>query len=114
LYLALPDKRYTFDRNRPVTVLEHLMRDLQEGPEWSRRGHFEEWARIVNGVTDDVQLARQVEHLMAMEYSIHYHCWTQREMMEMLLHLRLKVPFDTEVALKRKDEVIFIIRKAGD
>ena len=90
LYLALPDKRYLFDRNRPVTALEHLMRDYHEGPEWSRHDHFEEWVRIVNGVDDDLPVARQVEHLIAMEYSIHYHCWTQKEMMEMLLHLRLK------------------------
>jgi predicted SAM-dependent methyltransferase len=114
LYLALPDKRYTFDRNRPVTALEHLIRDYHEGPERSCRGHFEEWVRIVNGVTDDLQAAGQVEHLMAMEYSIHYHCWTQREMMEMLLHLRSKFPFDLEVMLKRKDGVIFIIRKLED
>lgn len=114
LYLALPDKRYTFDRSRPATDLEHLIRDYQEGPEWSRRGHFEEWTRSVNGVTDDLSVARQVEHLMIMEYSIHYHCWTQREMMEMLMYLRCTFPFEVELVLKRKGEVIFIIRKAGD
>ena len=114
LYLALPDKRYTFDRLRPVTTLEHLRRDYEEGPEWSRREHFQEWVRLVNGVTDPVMMDRQVEQLLAMEYSIHYHVWTQREMLELLLYLAKQYPFDIEAMLRHKDEVIFIIRKAGD
>ena len=114
LYLALPDKRYTFDRDRPVTLIEHLERDHADGPEWSRRGHFEEWVRLVNKVTDPVLVARQVELLLAMEYSIHYHVWTQREMMALLLHLQKRLPFDIEVMLRHKDEVIFIIRKAEE
>ena len=32
LYLALPDKRYTFDRERPVTPLDHLWTDHRTGP----------------------------------------------------------------------------------
>ena len=111
LYLALPDKRYTFDRERPLTPLEHLLRDYREGPEWSRRGHFEEWVSRVNGVITEEEINRQVEELMTMEYSIHYHVWTQFEMLEMLHVLRQRHPFDIEVMHRRKDEVIFIIRK---
>jgi predicted SAM-dependent methyltransferase len=111
LYLALPDKRYTFDHLRPVTPLEHLVRDYEEGPQWSRRGHFEEWVRHVNDVTDPQLIDRQVEHLLQMNYSIHYHAWTQEKMMEMLLHLHGHVPFDIEVMLRRKDEVIFVLRR---
>ena len=113
LYLALPDKRYTFDRLRPVTTLEHLHRDYSEGPEYSRREHFQEWVRLVNGITDPEMMGRQVEQLLEMEYSIHYHVWTQREMLELLLYLAKQFPCDIEVMLRHKDEVIFIIRKAG-
>jgi SAM-dependent methyltransferase len=31
LYLVVPDKRFTFDETRPVTPIEHLLRDFQEG-----------------------------------------------------------------------------------
>jgi hypothetical protein len=31
LYLAVPDKRYTFDADRPVTPTDHLLRDHREG-----------------------------------------------------------------------------------
>lgn len=113
LYLALPDKRYTFDRDRQATTLEHLERDYLEGPAQSRRGHFEEWVRVVNRISDPPQVTSQVEHLMAMDYSIHYHCWTQREMLELLLRLQSLFPFDIEVMLRHKDEVIFILRKEG-
>ncbi len=113
LYLALPDSRYTFDRQRPVTPLEHLLRDYREGPDWSRRGHFLEWAHLVNGVRDQVEAEKQAEELMTMNYSIHYHVWSQFEMLEMLHVLRQQHPLDIEVMHRRKDEVIFIIRKGA-
>src|SRR5438034_3915304 len=48
LYMAVPDKRFTFDRDRPVTPLAHLLRDHAEGPAWSRRGHYEEYVAHVH------------------------------------------------------------------
>jgi len=110
LYLALPDKRYTFDRERPLTPLEHLLRDYREGPDWSTKGHFEEWVRLVDGITDPEECDRRVALLMEMDYSIHYHVWTQFEMLEMLHPLRQRYSFDIEVMHRRKNEVIFIIR----
>jgi len=36
LFVAVPDKRFlSFDQKRPVTTLEHLYRDYEEGPAWS-------------------------------------------------------------------------------
>ena len=113
LYLALPDKRYTFDRERQLTSLEHLLRDYREGPGWSRQGHFLEWATLVNGVTDREEAEKQAEELMAMNYSIHFHVWSQFELLEMLHMLRQQHPLDIEIMLRRKDEVIFIIRKVA-
>src|SRR5712691_699882 len=42
LYYAVPDKRYSFDVDRPLTSFEHLVRDDREGPAWSRLEHFRE------------------------------------------------------------------------
>src|SRR4051794_4349755 len=70
LYLAVPDKRHTFDVAREVTPLEHVLHDLEEGPEWSREQHFYEWARYVDKAADvDAHAAK----LMADDYSIHFH-----------------------------------------
>jgi SAM-dependent methyltransferase len=111
LYLAIPDKRYTFDRERPVTPIDHLMRDFHEGPGWSRRGHYEEWARLVDKIADPADRERQVETLLARRAAIHFHVWTQAELVDLIAALRRLWPFDVELMFKRDNEVLFILRK---
>ncbi|MBW8051172.1 MAG: methyltransferase domain-containing protein [Cytophagales bacterium] len=41
LYLAVPDKRYTFDKDRPITSFEHLLKDYEEGPEGVQKRAFQ-------------------------------------------------------------------------
>lgn len=110
LYMAIPDKRYTFDRARPVTPLEHLVTDHIEGPERSRRAHYEEFARLVDGVTE-AALEQTVNLTMQRDYSIHFHVWTQKEMLELLLSLKGRLRFDFEAMCKNRSEVIFVLRK---
>jgi SAM-dependent methyltransferase len=112
LYLAVPDKRHTFDRDRPVTPLDHVLRDFDEGAQVSRRDHFEEWARLVERVPED-EVPRRAEQLMDRDYSIHYHVWTQQEMLELLTATRerINVQFDVELVEQIKHEVVFVLRK---
>src|SRR5438093_12218189 len=112
LYLAIPDKRYTFDKDRPVTPMEHLMRDFQEGPAWSRRPHYEEWTRLVNRVADGAHLEREIEDLMAKRAPIHFHVWTQAELLDLVSRLQRMWAFEVELMFKRDNEVLFILRKA--
>jgi ubiquinone/menaquinone biosynthesis C-methylase UbiE len=112
LYLAIPDKRNSFDSDRPVTTLEHVIRDYEEGPAWSRRGHFEEWTKLVNKVEDDEEAEKQIALNLSIDYSIHYHVWTQAEMLELVLALRKMISFELELCLKNEAEVIFILRKS--
>lgn len=111
LYMALPDKRYTFDAPRPLTDLAHLRADHAHGPAGSRRAHYEEYVRLVHGVTDPEELQRHTDDLMARGYSIHFHVWTQKEMLELLLALREAIGFDFEATCKREHEMIFVLRK---
>ncbi len=115
LYLACPEKRLTFDRNRPVTPFGHLLQDHLRGPQHSKRAHFEEWARLVDGVHDDAARAAHVERLLALDYSIHYHVWTQTEMLELVYRLRhdLGLPFEVELVMRNEYEVILVLRKAA-
>ena len=54
---------------------------------------------------------------MEIEYSIHYHSWTQAEMIEMLSGMRkqLGFPFEIEFLMRNRidsiEECIFILRK---
>lgn len=113
LYLSIPDKRYSFDADRPVTSIEHLLKDYQEGPECSKKQHFEEWIRYIDKIKKDAEVEERISHLMKLDYSIHYHVWTQDEMLELVSTLKKKLHFnfDVELMLKNMSEVIFIIRK---
>jgi predicted SAM-dependent methyltransferase len=115
VYLAVPDKRKTFDADRPVTSLDHVLRDHAEGPEVSRRSHFEEWARLVDRV-DPAAVESHAEELMAKNYSIHYHVWTQAELLELLASLRPKLglPFDVETLVRNEHEHIAILEKGSE
>ena len=114
LYLAVPDKRFTFDSKRPPTPLEHILDDHRDGPEASRRAHFEEWARLVDDVPE-TEVADHVESLLARDYSIHFHVWTQLDVIEVLVALRreLGIEFDLEVAVRNGKENVFVLRKRG-
>lgn len=111
LYLALPDKRFTFDAARPVTGIEHLLRDYTEGGQCSRREHFAEWTRLVDGIADARDAEARVNLLMEQDYSIHFHVWSQKEMIELVTFLQGRYPFDIELMLRSNEEVIFVLRK---
>jgi SAM-dependent methyltransferase len=110
LYLAVPDKRYTFDAGRPVTPTDHVLRDYREGPEGSRRGHYEEWARLVDAAEEPEAHATA---LLDRGYSIHFHAWTQAELLDLLRTAadELDLDFDIELMLKNRHEVVFVLRK---
>ncbi len=113
LYLSIPDKRYSFDADRPQTSIDHILRDYQEGPEWSKEQHFDEWTRYIANIKDGGEADRYMVHLMNMDYSIHYHAWTQTEIIELVATLKKKFSFGFEVELifKNIGEVIMILKK---
>ena len=117
LFYAVPDKRFTFDHRRPLTPLEHMVEDHEQGPERSRRQHYYEWTRLViveQSETEEQTTARS-EELEAAEYSIHMHVWTQAEFLKLILHCRerFEEAFDIEAAARQGIEFIVVLRKAG-
>lgn len=113
VYMGVPDKRYTFDRDRPLTSLDHLIQDYKEGPEWSKQSHFEEWVRLVEKSPEE-NMAVRMQALIDMDYSIHYHVWTAENFPELLQYAQNNLPFGFEVELFQENfgEVILILRKA--
>jgi predicted SAM-dependent methyltransferase len=112
LYLAVPDKRHTFDVSRPVTDLEHVVRDLEDGPAWSREQHFREWALHVDKAAD---VEAHAAKLMADDYSIHFHVWTPDAFVELLEHARsgLGLPLEIEQLQPNQHEFIAILRRSA-
>lgn len=113
ILLAIPDKRHTFDRDRPVTPVEHLLRDHHEGPEWSRRAHYDEWARTVGGAAGEDEARAAVEDLLARREAIHFHVFTQAAMLEMLAAVGRLSPFEIALMYAAGNEVVFVLRKPG-
>jgi SAM-dependent methyltransferase len=112
-FIAIPDKRFTFDVERPVHGFEHLRRDYFEGPEWSRRRHYEEWIYHVDKLFGDQEIDILVDELIDQDYSIHFHVWTENEMHEMFLRMKEELNFPLDLVLMRpnKSEVVFILNR---
>ncbi|MBY0526477.1 MAG: class I SAM-dependent methyltransferase [Gemmataceae bacterium] len=115
LFLAVPDRRWTFDRKRQVTSLEHLHRDYEEGPEWSFLDHVREWAELVENRTGSDLEARIAALAAQGRPNIHYHVWTLHQLMELLPHLRkrLALGIDIEAVVHNQfmGEAIAVLRR---
>ncbi len=114
LYLALPDKRFTFDAGRAVTSYEHLKRDYFESPECSDAEHYLDWMQRVGAVRDEAEAARGARNLLAGRANIHFHVWTQRDFIEFILNLRrdFHLPIEIEAMIKNSQELVVVLRKA--
>jgi SAM-dependent methyltransferase len=111
IFMAVPDKRYTFDIERDPTPVEHMIRDFEEGPEASRRQHFEEWARHVEGVAEE-QVAERADILERIDYSVHTHVFTEHTLLELVLACdRLVGPLAIETLRRNGMETLVILRK---
>jgi SAM-dependent methyltransferase len=110
LLLTVPDKRFTFDKARQATSYEHLLKDYAGGPDGSKAEHFTEWAKVVDNVPDEL-LAERAGHLMAIDYSIHFHVWTQTEIIELMLMLKKMFSFEIELIYQNKSEIIVVLKK---
>lgn len=114
LYLSIPDKRFTFDKDRPATSLEHIKKDYFAGPAWSRQAAFEEYVRKVDKCTDELQAQQRIAHYLKINYAIHFHTFTDLEVLELItvLQKELAVPCLLELILKSDHEIIVILRKS--
>jgi SAM-dependent methyltransferase len=99
IFMAIPDKRWTFDKTRPVTTLDHLLGDYRAGPNTSRRQHYDEWLRVIDGFTGDT-LAERTEAFIRDKVNIHFHVWTFKEMSEMFFAAKdiIGLPIDVKLA----------------
>jgi hypothetical protein len=98
---------------RPVTPFAHLLRDHQEGPAWSRLEHFTEWVALVERVTDADKARKRVEELLEINYSIHFHVWSPKEMIELFHRAPEYLPAVLEIdfVLQIDGEGTFVLRK---
>jgi SAM-dependent methyltransferase len=108
LYLTLPDARESFDAPRARTTPEHLLRDHREGPHVSRREHYEECARYIEGHRGEI-LTERVSEMEAEELHPHFHVWEPVTFAGFLAALDL--PFSLELLQAGVGEFLVVVRK---
>lgn len=118
IFLAVPDNNKTFDIERELTSLGHLVIDSKLDVETRKvldRGHFYQWAIFVQKKKGK-DSAQSAEQLIKEEYSIHYHTYTFESFKKIIKYINR----GNEIAYKLKEysqvfkdgnEFIFILQK---
>ncbi len=89
LLLKVPDKRFSFDHRRERTSLTHLIEEYENPDSIDLRAHYGEWVELVNGKPrQSADFERELQKLMAQNYSIHYHVWIDRDLREVIEYTR--------------------------
>jgi len=120
-FCALPEPRVTFDREREMTTVDHLLRD-HPGGQMSRQDHFVDWVENVERHQPWWEVAppdpqERVQFLLDMDYSIHFHVWRPDTFLDYLSAVRREVGIVFEMldfagcVPGVDDEFIFILRK---
>lgn len=114
-YYAIPDRDFTFDRDRPLTTVEHLEFDFLNGPASSRAQHFYDIAHIVEK-RPEKEAEKRAKYLAEIDYSIHFHVWNRATLKDFLL--RANALLGNIYTLKEYahcgDEIICILQKQAD
>lgn len=86
LVLLVPDRRRTFDRDRPPTPLEHVVSDYKSGVGVVDEEHIAEFRSNVDKVDIYSMSSTERESDLASrrDKSIHVHCWAPVEFNEVL------------------------------
>ncbi len=112
LYYAVPNKKHSFDIDRPITSFEHLVKDDQQGSKMSRYQHFYEWVTLVNKVSDE-KIEERIQKLLQINYSIHFYVWDEIAFQEFLLKAQsyLVRTFEILHVEQNDTEIITILKK---
>jgi SAM-dependent methyltransferase len=112
VFLALPDRRFTFDFDRDLTTFEHLLSDYENGPAGSRFGHYLEISEKLFGLAG-AEARGFAEQLDEDGLDAHFHVWEQHTAMEMILRCKTQLGFPLEILVNSNypNETLFILRK---
>ena len=118
IFMALPDMRFSFDKNRKKTTLKHVLNDYNDNGESSRYSHFIEWARDVEPFFgrnySKAEIIKRADALLEEDYSIHFHVWDPKEFYKLLKYsiTQHSLSLHIESFFVNHDEMIVILRKA--
>jgi predicted SAM-dependent methyltransferase len=115
IFIALPDQRKGWDEARAITSLEHMVEDYRTTPvEREKRNyqHFKDWVMLVGHINDEAE----VQHLITINYSIHFHVFTYESFRQLLAYASGKMLLPFQIIDSREPsedfwESIFVLQK---
>src|SRR5262245_52886640 len=109
LFMAVPDKRFTFDIDRPVTSFEALAETFRQGHRNDREAQYAEWVRFVHHVSPG-EVAAAAAKLLQDRYSIHFNVWALPDLLDFLQRAirECSLPFSLVWIASVDNEVIVI------
>lgn len=112
LFIFLPHKDRNNDREREVTSLQHLIEDFEKDVPYNDPTHWDDW---YNNVVGKGLMADHYKHLDKDELlntaSIHFHVWTEKEIVELFEYLGLRVLEVVERVHDRRDSFAIVAQK---
>lgn len=100
IVLVLPDKRHTFDINRPYTTMAHLLSDYQQDTGEGDSTHFDEILRLHQPEKDDgLKGSQALKDRLADNLSsryVHHHVFDFNLVEEMLNYFSIKTLYRQE------------------
>ncbi|MEW9535718.1 methyltransferase domain-containing protein [Agrobacterium radiobacter] len=114
--LVVPEMTKTWDRRRPPTTLDHLIKDSRDGGYSTHLEAAIEHARYVHpeitGKTiPEDEIISDAQNLIDSGMDMHMHAWRMVDFREMLDHIANDAKFAVEAALSRVNENAFVLRR---
>jgi SAM-dependent methyltransferase len=109
-FIALPNKDFSFDRPRKITPLAHIIRDFEDGSEWSRHDHYVDWTTNVERCRS-ADMSARVTELETGGARIHFHVWDEAAMGELFGYAEQVCGLHVEESSRNRGEVIWILRR---
>jgi SAM-dependent methyltransferase len=121
LFILLPHGDRTFDRHREKTTIEHHLGDFERLGDQPDHSHDEEaragWSKLEDFGTVEASHREafgtdmwDFDHRLA-HGAMHYHVWTQDEIVRLLQHLGLKIVAAVDEVADRRDTFAVVARK---
>ncbi|MBN9585102.1 MAG: methyltransferase domain-containing protein [Afipia sp.] len=109
LLLVVPDKERTFDKERPLTTLPHLIADFENYDRARDYQHYEEFYQLAFPQQENVYRS-VVDKAFRSNGDIHYHVWNRDSFMTMVSHINEHIIRWTEITSRASLGIEFYVR----
>lgn len=123
IYLAIPDKNYTYDKNRKTSTIKHLISDYINGddPNYLDKDldehyldYFKNVTNHVDRIEDPIKLKERCDHAKATSLDVHFHVYEFDQIIELFVVARENFNFNYKILDIIKNELEVLIAKVSE